>query len=1129
MATPPYDAAAEKEVARGLAGDFDTAEESPALSFGEEPEEEVAVEPPAEVARGASESGDTASPVVRWLETRVSKWTPSSAELVQVMQALREWTVETGVDTVQDLRSYFTDVTAAMSVSAAVGAAWVASLEAPVVHEAKLAETKSQMLPLMLKPMPPPTPARPKLEARPKYAVAKARRAAPAQPRRPRVNKPAVTESADKDARYQAAYTLTQLAIRWRPHYGLFRTGAATITEDRLKARMRMAAQRLIRFEKRTLDSARNAWLKWEAYIGDSGTTVLSPDVVEDPMLVVEFIDHTVGSAPTAARALWNNIQFCVSHLSAPIKLDAANRPERGPGAAGAVDAPEPATVAEPAMVAHLESIVADMHEMGDWRWPVIAAAIIMARGCLRYAHLQRARPWAAYDHGHSYRVFRGKSSKAAFHFYVPIDPRVPKDPSSLLWILWNQHAEAHAGGPAVAPAGLVVDPHSGAPISLKSANAVLQNVLKHLVAEGEVSTYSFRRYGPTLCDLVGRPWEFRMAFGGWREDPASEGRAARDSTKKSNMPARYSGRKLASEMEAKFAQFILHNTLLNCVAQQELGVATWEAFAASLDSIGGVDGTTAQVIQTIDAQVRKQVATLTSVVAGTGVEAQVARERLKRKFVLRDLAQKDLVAAHGKDAPQAKRRRRECIVLPRVVLPLQPRTPPHIGAVAAAPRPPPPARSGGGRSRSEPPAVPVARAPPARARSQPPVPAPAAGVTAKVPAVAKGPAAAGGSKRSKGPEEVGPPAPPAKKAPKKAEVAASGAVKAVAAPVTPERAPATPLPAVTTKSGLKAAGRTPAPPKSRPAAAAAASSGEGAPAGPAVEPSSAPRGKGRGAPEVCHRFLRGKCTFGDSCRYIHPSGERDGPPLDRSPCRAFLRGDCFKGKSCHRPHVDPATGNRVSGGARFCRQWAKAGKCDFGRRCKYLHADRAVLSPSASLSAGAEPSAAAGREPADPEEEDQSWGPWRASPGGRPAQTYGSPPDIPAEVPEEKPKAAKPPAGRGSRAVRGSTPAPGSGPEHPGIGKPEVVQRTFYKHPSQMQWGASIAAPAALVHILLPGDPARPACKWKQKPERAAFKGAIARFQGPGGGRASGRKICESCISAASGEIQEAVQAANA
>jgi len=53
--------------------------------------------------------------------------------------------------------------------------------------------------------------------------------------------------------------------------------------------------------------------------------------------------------------------------------------------------------------------------------------------------------------------------------------------------------------------------------------------------------------------------------------------------------------------------------------------------------------------------------------------------------------------------------------------------------------------------------------------------------------------------------------------------------------------------------------------------------------------------------PEICMKFLKGECTRGLSCLYLHtnPRSERNQSDV----CRKFLRGECTRGANCNYYH----------------------------------------------------------------------------------------------------------------------------------------------------------------------------------------------------------------------------------
>jgi hypothetical protein len=80
------------------------------------------------------------------------------------------------------------------------------------------------------------------------------------------------------------------------------------------------------------------------------------------------------------------------------------------------------------------------------------------------------------------------------------------------------------------------------------------------------ITSYSFRRVGPTLMDIRKGPWPERMALGGWREQL---GQAPKET--KSLMPIRYSATRLQQEAMVKMQQACF----LSLICEAEAG-ASW-------------------------------------------------------------------------------------------------------------------------------------------------------------------------------------------------------------------------------------------------------------------------------------------------------------------------------------------------------------------------------------------------------------------------------------------------------------------------------------------------------------------------------------------------------------------------
>ena len=81
-----------------------------------------------------------------------------------------------------------------------------------------------------------------------------------------------------------------------------------------------------------------------------------------------------------------------------------------------------------------------------------------------------------------------------------------------------------------------------------------------------------------------------------------------------------------------------------------------------------------------------------------------------------------------------------------------------------------------------------------------------------------------------------------------------------------------------------------------------------------------------------CQHFLRGRCRWGDECKYSHEGTPQTQKSSKRGPCFAFAKGECDKGKQCRYSH-DPRDQERK----RPCHDFA-FGTCDRGSQCKYSH-----------------------------------------------------------------------------------------------------------------------------------------------------------------------------------------------
>ncbi|PWA94783.1 zinc finger, CCCH-type [Artemisia annua] len=98
---------------------------------------------------------------------------------------------------------------------------------------------------------------------------------------------------------------------------------------------------------------------------------------------------------------------------------------------------------------------------------------------------------------------------------------------------------------------------------------------------------------------------------------------------------------------------------------------------------------------------------------------------------------------------------------------------------------------------------------------------------------------------------------------------------------------------------------------------------------------------------EVCKRFQRGMCAYGDKCCFIHTTSTK--------PCWRFMNGEtCQYGDTCHFTHGFKSSSSRanVMNGdelrdyrkmhmtwkTRLCHKWMASGTCRYGTNCSYAH-----------------------------------------------------------------------------------------------------------------------------------------------------------------------------------------------
>jgi hypothetical protein len=113
----------------------------------------------------------------------------------------------------------------------------------------------------------------------------------------------------------------------------------------------------------------------------------------------------------------------------------------------------------------------------------------------------------------------------------------------------------------------------------------------------------------------------------------------------------------------------------------------------------------------------------------------------------------------------------------------------------------------------------------------------------------------------------------------------------------------------------------------------------------------------------LCNNISKkGRCPFGDNCKYSH-SKEEQKAALDPRPCLEFLNTGQCSYEHCKFTHVESVdelsedvknfANNKV---AQLCRYVQPDGSCKFGNTCKFVHDYNALFQYSSNMMSKVDP-----------------------------------------------------------------------------------------------------------------------------------------------------------------------------
>eukprot|EP00435_Cladocopium_sp_Y103_P041796 s1601_g11.t1 len=173
------------------------------------------------------------------------------------------------------------------------------------------------------------------------------------------------------------------------------------------------------------------------------------------------------------------------------------------------------APVAEPSLIQALEQRIEELYQVGDERWSVLLGCWMMCFGCLRYTHITRSEPrklTASFLHC---RCLKGKQQKNRDGFDYAIPAHFL---SGWFWAKAVIDAFRSLAPSRQRAAGLCFS-DEGRPWTIKEVQESMQVEMGVLVDNPEdITTYSWRRVGPTIAQILECRPEEMSALGDWQE-----------------------------------------------------------------------------------------------------------------------------------------------------------------------------------------------------------------------------------------------------------------------------------------------------------------------------------------------------------------------------------------------------------------------------------------------------------------------------------------------------------------------------------------------------------------------------------------------------------------------------------
>ena len=172
------------------------------------------------------------------------------------------------------------------------------------------------------------------------------------------------------------------------------------------------------------------------------------------------------------------------------------------------------APVVEPPLIRALEDRIVELHAIGDERWTVLLGSWMMAFGCLRYTHITRSEPRRLTQAFLHCRCLMGKQKQHRSGF----DYAIPATLSN--GFFWGKEViePFRTLAPSRQRTCRPCFSDEGRSWQIGEVQETMQAEMSVLVDNaGEITTYSWRRVGPTVAQLLSCKPEEMSALGDWQ------------------------------------------------------------------------------------------------------------------------------------------------------------------------------------------------------------------------------------------------------------------------------------------------------------------------------------------------------------------------------------------------------------------------------------------------------------------------------------------------------------------------------------------------------------------------------------------------------------------------------------